>query len=108
MVLMEYSKNSVTSFELPLSDSLCVFASSAVFDDDDFFVDGSLVADGIFTDMLSAGVLVPPPKVHQMFISGRRGGQQDAKNFTSRLLAKTRRALPMPSILPHATMFPGD
>ena len=33
-MLIEYSKNSVTSFELPLRDSLCVCAPS---DDDDVF-----------------------------------------------------------------------
>jgi hypothetical protein len=55
MVLMEYSKNSVTSFELPFRDNLCVFASSGALDEEDFLVDGCRgVAVGIVATILFA------------------------------------------------------
>lgn len=50
---MEYSKNSVTSFELPFNDSLCVFAASDVDDDlvvaedDGFLRSAARLSDGI-------------------------------------------------------------
>lgn len=61
-MLIEYSKNSVTSLELPLSDSLCVWALSTDVEDEDFFAvddDDDLSADDdtFFLSTFSAGIL---------------------------------------------------
>lgn len=112
---MAYSKNSVTSFELPLSESLCVFASSDVFEDDAFFVDGSRAAAtilSVFCVVYDGLHEIVTLCLYRVLVGSREGQRQDFdfQEVAGALFcsAITKQMMVLDLIIINATMFPGD